>query len=121
MRGNILLLMMGDESVTANFQRAKNHWIGLLEDIDTVRLSVLAGRLTSEQSWFEDHCGNTRHDGQEVMVWTAFAYLMSLGDGVDALTITGVKLLEAFKESSCSGEVKADALSVARYYFIEND
>ncbi|WP_070358695.1 hypothetical protein [Duganella sp. HH105] len=121
MRGNIQLLMMGDASVAANFQRAKDHWAGLLEDIDTVRLSVLADRLTSQQGWFEDHCGSTRHDGQEVMVWTAFAYLMSSADGVEALTITGVKLLEAFKASSCSGEVIADAVLVARYYYIEND
>ena len=121
MRSNIQLLMMGDASVSANFKRAREHWVGILEDIETVGLSDLAKRLTNEQSWFEDRCGSTRADGQEVMVWTGFAYIVSLSEDHIDWARNGVKLLEAFKDSHCSGEVKADAVLVARYYFIEND
>jgi hypothetical protein len=70
MRSNIQLLMMVDASVSASFKLAREHWAGILEDIETVRLSDLAARLANEQRWFEERCGNTRSDGQEVMVWT---------------------------------------------------
>lgn len=121
MRETIKLLTNGDSSVAAKFKLAKAHWQELLIDIDTVGVQTLADRLTNEQGWFEDKFGNNRHEGQEAIAWVGFSLLLEEDEDYIVLTKRGAKLLEAFRLSDCSGELKVDAISAARYHFIEND
>ncbi|MFL6671722.1 MAG: hypothetical protein ACJ8LG_00350 [Massilia sp.] len=121
MRETIRLLTSGDSSVAAKFKLAKAHWKELLVDIDTIGVQTLADRLSNEQGWFEDKFSNSRHEGQEAMAWVGFSVLLEEAEDHVLLINRGVKLLEAFRSSDCSGELKVDAVSAARHHFIEND
>lgn len=121
MRETIKLLTSGDASVAAKFKAAKVYWKALLVDIDTVGVQTLADRLTNKQGWFEDKFGDNRQEGQEAMAWVGFSLLLEEVEDHVTLVNRGVKLLEAFRLSNCSGELKADAIAAARHHFIENE
>ncbi|MCO5976791.1 hypothetical protein [Ideonella oryzae] len=112
-------LMNGDTSVLDSFVVAKRRWEGLFKDLETVDPSDLAERISTEQHWFEHHCGG-RWPGQEVMAVTAFAAIFSVRDGWDGKEHLGEKIAQAFADSSCSGEVKAAARKAAKSYWLES-
>lgn len=122
MRETIKLLTSGNTSVAPKFQQAKARWKDLLTDIDTIGMQTLADRLTNAQGRFEDDFGDVRSHGQEAMAWAGFSLLLEEADNHDPIIYInrGTKLLEAFRHSYCSGELKADVEHAARYHFIDN-
>lgn len=121
MHRTIEKLMANEEPVGEYFVAAKQKWADMLADITEVSVAELADRLTSEQSWFERHCGG-RWDGYEVMVWSGFGsiYDVTLGYERDGLgRAEAVKLAEAFASCMCSVEIKGIARDVAASYHLE--
>jgi ABC-type molybdenum transport system ATPase subunit/photorepair protein PhrA len=118
MHSNIEKLMKNQEPVGEYFAQAAARWKDILSDISTISVQDLARKLTTEQMWFEHHCGG-RWDGQEVMVWTGFASIYNTQTGYDDESkAAAAKLLEAFGASMCSVEVKGGAKEAAKSYYV---
>lgn len=115
MHDTIERLINGDKSVVDNFVEAKARWSRILVNVRTEDVKDLAARITTEQSWFERHCGG-RWPGQEVMVWAAFASLYTTAGGFEENAESAKKLAKAFAASMCSLEVKSGARAAAESY-----
>lgn len=111
-------LMNGDTDVVKSFQRAREQWKTVFSDIETVSVADLALRLFEQQYWFESNlCGHA--EGQEIMVWTAFASFWSDEKGYNGNQRHAQKVLAAFKSSHCSIEVKDEATDAAMSYYLD--
>ncbi|MBC3873489.1 hypothetical protein [Undibacterium flavidum] len=123
MHKNIEKLMAGNANIPEYFVQASKKWEEVLADISSVSEEKLAERLSNIQFWFEQNCGG-RWDGQEVMVWTAFASIYSTATGYDRAArgeAEARKLLNAFTKSMVSLEVKFGAKKAAASYFISQE
>ena len=74
MHYTIELLLRGDNQVVAYYVAALERWKEILASEDAASVETLATRLTSEQGWFETHCGG-RWEGQEIMVFAGIGHL----------------------------------------------
>ena len=88
-----------------------------MKEIPATSVEALAKRLTTEQFWFENHCGG-RWEGQEIMAWSAFGSLYTTDNGFDDNDVAAQNLAKAFKSSMCSIEVKGYARRAAESYGI---
>jgi hypothetical protein len=115
MHYTVELLLSGDPAVVEYYRLARQRWTeiwGRPESKDRIRLATL---LSSEQKWFEDHCGSCRI-GQEIMVVSGIGLLYSTQAGFDGNADRARFLHDAFQLSFCSLEVKGLASRVARSY-----
>lgn len=114
-------LMEGDRSIVSYFVAAKERWAGILADVGSVDVDVLADRLTGDQNWFERNCGG-RLVGQEIMVIAGFGSIFSTSEGYRRPGLgfpEANKLLQAFHKSVVSVEIKQLADEIAESYWVE--
>jgi hypothetical protein len=115
MHYSLELLVQGKSEVVSFYQAAAEHWREIWSREESNDLASLADLLTSEQRWFERHCGG-RWVGQEVMVVSGLAGLYTTESGFDDNLPRARLLYDAFLSSYCSVEVKSMAEKVARSY-----
>lgn len=115
MHYSLELLVQGQSEVVNYYRAAASHWREIWSRKESRDLASLANLLTSEQRWFEHHCGG-RWVGQEVMVVSGLAGLYTSAAGFDDNLPRARLLYDAFLSSYCSVEVKSMAERVARSY-----
>jgi hypothetical protein len=118
MNYTIELLISGDEQVVSYYQVAKAKWKEIFEDNPNWDVEALAKELSTQQFWFESHCGG-RFEGQEIMVVVGIGQFYSTLSGFKGDDLKKARLVyEAFRKSFCSLEVKGCAEEVATNYFL---
>jgi len=115
MHYTVELLVSGDQNVNDYYHAAVGRWKEIWSQPDSKDVVSLATLLSSEQFWFERHCG-TRWVGQEIMVVSGIGMLYSTAAGFDDKADQARLLYDAFQRSYCSIEVKSIARRVAESY-----
>ncbi|TCS38465.1 hypothetical protein EDC30_102204 [Paucimonas lemoignei] len=121
MRSIIEELTKGNADIVGYFVACRERWDGILKNAHSVSVEELAERLSKEQFYFENICGNDRALGKVIMPWSGFATLYScqVGYRFDDGPLA-YKLSQAFAASTCSGEVKFEAKKAADVYFVSD-
>jgi len=115
MHYTVELLVKGDRNVNEHYRAAVGRWNEIWSRPDSKDVVSLATLLSSEQSWFEENCGN-RWVGQEIMVVSGIGMLYSTTVGFDDNVDQARLLFDAFQRSYCSLEVKGIAREMAESY-----
>lgn len=115
MHYSLEMLTRGNSKVIEHYKSAADRWKEIWARPESHKLAPFAKLLTTEQSWFEDHCGG-RWVGQEVMVVSGIAGLYTTFSGFDDKLPQALLLYDAFLSSYCSVEVKSIAEEVAQSY-----
>jgi hypothetical protein len=108
-------LLAGTPDVPWYFKRARQRWEEILGS-GQIDVPLLAERLKDEQRFFEQECGG-RYLGQEIMAWSALAYLFSAKEDSSPGQLARARaLVEAFTRSSCSWDAKTPMIQAAEFY-----
>jgi hypothetical protein len=120
MRYTIEKVVTGDGEIIRYYGNARTRWATILQECRGVPSTILARQLTSEQPWFEHHCGG-RRIGQEIMVVCGITQFYNTSHGFDHDLSRALWVYRAFMKSYCSVEVKAIARDVASTYGLEDE
>src|SRR5690348_12272750 len=104
MHYTIELLVNGDPQVGDYYRLAVQRWKEIWARPEAGDLTNMASLLSSEQMWFERHCG-TRWVGQEIMVVSGIGMLYTTQAGFGQNAGRARFLYDAFQRSYCSIEV----------------
>ena len=115
MQNTVEKLLAGDLSVVDEISEAKRRWTKILATHGLTSVGNLAVCLTSEQIGFEQDCSD-RWLGQEIMALVGIAQFYSTTHGFGKHIGDAKLVLEAFRESDCSVELKGVVETVARSY-----
>jgi|SRR6056297_2921274 len=108
-------LINGDEEIIIYYQKSKEIWNNILDEIDINDVDKLAEQLTDKQLEFELNCGG-QNLGQELMVVVGIAQFYSTDRGFENSLKKAKLVSEAFSISMCSLEVKYCAKEISRSY-----
>lgn len=111
------LLIQGDKNILRYYSAALDRWSEILAKYANKSSEELAKELSSQQFWFENHCGS-RWVGQEIMVITGITQFYSTERGFDESRHLALKVYRAFIQSYCSLEVKGVAEDIAKSYYL---
>lgn len=113
------LLIQGDKNILRYYSAALERWSGILAKYANKSSEELAKELSSQQFWFENHCGS-RWVGQEIMVITGITQFYTTELGFDESRHLALKVYRAFIQSYCSLEVKGVAEDIAKSYYLND-
>lgn len=107
-------LLAGNDKIMAYYGNAKSIWESIWEKPESESVEGLANLLTNSQYLFENACGG-QDLGYEVMTQAGFGMLYDESPNVEN-EIKMQRLIQAFKDSSCSNELIARAEETAKLY-----
>lgn len=112
--------LLGEEQGLISFYAESTKlWEEMWNNSQSESVEGLSGLLTNMQMRFENRCGG-RYLGQEIMAWSGFGHLYDTGIGFDGTNQERAnRLVDAFRNSSCSLEVIAHADKAAESYYVE--
>jgi hypothetical protein len=100
-------LLEGDKELAVCFQNAKLFWRNFFEKNDQLPVAAIAKGLSSKQPIFERIFEDyDRHLAKELMPLTCLSYLYDDDRGRFTSRSLARKVVEAFKHSSVSGDIK---------------
>lgn len=114
MKNTIEALVNGNRDILEFYERAREHWKQILQEVQPLNDSTLAARLRPGQFWFEQNCGG-RHLGQEIMVLTGIAQFYSTDDGFTGNRDRAMMVLNALKNCA-SPDVEYHARYIGEIY-----
>jgi len=103
----LLKLINNEEEILEYYKNAEKLWEKIWNSKESQNEKELADLITSYQFYFEDQCGG-RDIGQEIMVWSGYAYLIKKTEAKPETNSELNKFINAFDKSHVSSEIYGD-------------
>ncbi|WP_066412880.1 hypothetical protein [Sutcliffiella cohnii] len=111
-------LLGGEQDIIHFYAEANGLWEEIWNNPQSESAEGLSVLLSNMQMRFENRCGG-RYLGQEIMAWSGFGHLYDTGIGFNGTNQEkSNRLMNAFRRSSCSLEVKSHANRAAESYYV---
>ncbi|MEN1895635.1 hypothetical protein [Staphylococcus nepalensis] len=111
-------LINNDSEILEYYQNANKLWEKIWNSKESENEKDLAKIISSYQYDFEEKCGG-RWIGQEIMAWSAYAYLLKTTDNFPDTKLK--KLNNAFKNSFLSSEIYAEIDNAKKALYLDEE